>query len=375
MSVTELHGNASNEILSTRREKNVLKVVPEWTKVTLDQWLEHLKRLVDSYITPKDRLYWMLTMREWLATKLQFTDKDIKNNKVYDLMSEKELLIFNDVLQLMCEVSYKLCDWPFIIQINEHRKRMRIAQLDDEAGVVQYLQFAVAYWQMGQLESAEALLLKRIETTSSDSPLADFCLHVRHDIERMKFALSARQSDDLLLIPLEEQHLSGFSWVYHDPQIAQLCNLPDFGNDDQWFDWLAVDQNNTNKNVFSVIHESWGFIGSVSIEIHEGVGFFYYWLGQDFQGGGLGPQSVLLLLNLAEQQLGMTCCYAKLFQHNFASQKAMKKMAFQALPFEVVSSGDEQVYYYRGPNKPILALGDELIKLAAITDQGCKICV
>ena len=46
----------------------------------------------------------------------------------------------------------------------------------------------------------------------------------------------------------------------------------------------------------------WGFVGSVSLVMHGEVGFFYYWIGRDFQGYGIGPEAVQLLLQAARER-------------------------------------------------------------------------
>jgi RimJ/RimL family protein N-acetyltransferase len=379
MSVTSQHRDVSNNNQSGQSEAEK-KAMPDWTKVTPVMWQEQLARLVESYIDPKDRLYWMLSMRDWLQANLQCVDNASGQSTVQYSMAETDDDTLESNLRLMCELAYKLCDWVVIIKVHEYLDKLPeettsvMANGDVEQQlIIQYLQLAVAYWQMGQLDNAEAFLRQKLQQLPPGTPLTDFYQHIQHDIARMVFESEIRQEDDLLLMPLEEQHLSGFSLVYDDPQIAKLCNLPDFSDDEQWFNWLDIDQNNAHKHVFAVIHKQWGLIGSVSIEVHDGVGFFYYWLGQDFQGGGLGPKAVLMLLQLAECHMGMKCCYAKAFEHNLPSQKAMAKMGFQILPFKVVADGDNQVYFYRGTDRPVSILGEELLRLAALTDAGSEI--
>jgi RimJ/RimL family protein N-acetyltransferase len=356
----------------------------DWSKVTPLHWQQNIAQLTQSSIGPQDRLYWMLTLRDWLKFNLQtYTDHLGTAVVQYNNLQWDNNTIASN-LQLMAEVAYKLCDWGLIIQLHGFMAQLACVTTSSdtidplvraEQDLVQSLQLAVAYWQMGQLDEAEVYLKGKNNDLDAESPLADFHQHIVHDMQRRTFDRADCTDGELLLMPLEEQHLSGFSWVYHDPQIAKLCNLPDFDTDEQWFNWLDGDQINPNKQVFAIIHRQWGFIGSVGIEIHNGTGFIYYWLGQDFQGGGLGPESVLLLLSLASKIMGMSCCYAKVFEHNFASQKAMNKMGFTALPFKVAAPNENQIYFYRGPQKSEREQGEELVWLASITDVDNEVLI
>ena len=381
MPVTSQHGAIPTQIESGEQQETTHTLLeqhssPDWDKMTPLHWQKHVHQLSQDDIKGTDRLYWMLTFRDWLKVNLHGLIDGHQRTVVQYTNTEWDNASIETNLILMCEVAYQLCDWALIIKMHKllgqipHRMDVKTI---NERDIVEWLQLAVSYWQMGQLDKANQLLEETGSRLGDENPLEGFHHQIKQDMARMPFEFNDLSEGDLLLMPLEEQHLSGFSWVYHDPQIAALCNLPEFGDDDQWFDWLDVDQSNPAKQVFAVIHKEWSLIGSVSIEVHNGVGFFYYWLGQDFQGGGLGGQSVLLLLRLAAEKLGMTACYAKAFAHNVASQKAMSKIGFNVLPFKVAPPNEAQLYFYRGPDKPQQELGEELIRMAAVTDVGNEI--
>ena len=337
-------------------------VSPDWKKISVSTWQQMLLQLSDTEIAPKDRLYWMLICRDWLNVNCG------DDMAVDDAQSV--------CLSLMNQLAYRLCDWPLIIAIYQQMAaklpKFSLQKLDEQA-MVDTLHCAVAYWQLGQLTTAEQFLHSKLALLPSDSPLHQFHQQILHDIARKPLYLVSPDNPALSLSPLEEQHLSSFSWVYQDTQIAKLCNLPEFNSDEQWFQWLDADQVNENKQVFAVNHRHWGFIGVVSIEVHQGVGFFYYWLGQDFQGGGLGPLAVKLLLEMAKKHLHMRCCYAKVFKNNVASQKAMGKLDFKPVPFMLAAPNDDQMYFYCGEPKARQHWWQELVALAAITDIDSQI--
>ena len=365
--IVEKRDNSSKGQFSPRKSEQNHRTAPDWQKMPALKWHETLVALNDTAIEGKDRLYWMLTFRDWIKVNLG-ADGLCREQST----PEQKLTC----LSLINQLAYRICDWPLMIDIYDYLSTIRQAtQADeyDEQFMVEVLHCAVAYWQLGLLDSSSELLIRYIPHFGEGSPLHQFYQQVNRDLESNHFSMSCPDNHELFICPLEEQHLSSFTWVYQDTQIAKLCNLPEFGNDEQWYQWLDTDQVNPDKHVFAVNHLHWGFVGVVSIEIHDGVGFFYYWLGQDFQGGGLGPQAVNLLLEIAQQHMDMTCCYAKVFKNNVASQKAMGKMGFKPVPFRIDHPNDDQMYFYRGEQKSSEIWLQELVNLAAITDIDSKI--
>ena len=47
----------------------------------------------------------------------------------------------------------------------------------------------------------------------------------------------------------------------------------------------------------------------------------------------------------------MDCCYAKVYQDNTPSQKAMAKIGFSELTIKAQPPYDNEIYYYRGPKR------------------------
>ncbi len=349
--------------------------VPDWSEATAKDWERQLTLLSQGNIDPQQRRYWMVALRDWININIRPQEKTLDSDLTTISFSSANLdyKSVQRCLPLMRLVAYQLCDWGFIIELHQLLTSLNdrvSSELLDEAQTVEYLQLSVAYWQMGLLSEAEQWL-QSIETRlSQDNPLRDFHYQIDQDIARFPPQLRDLVDDDIQLLPIEEQHLSSFSWVYHDPQIARLCNLPVFDSDDKWFDWLASNQTNQHKTLLAVNHRKWGFIGSVFLEVHQGVGFFYYWLGADFQGLGFGPRAVKLLLQFGQQKLGMTSCYAKAYEDNIASHHAMKKIGFESLPFKLAEPYQNEMYFYLGGDedkassvKALPKIGEELQRL------------
>ncbi|MFT4929671.1 MAG: RimJ/RimL family protein N-acetyltransferase [Phenylobacterium sp.] len=314
-----------------------VNATPDWSKVSLQNWQQLLRLLSEDQIKPQVRWYWMQALRGWFKENAQRRSTVI------------------GCLGLMRAVAYNLCDWPFIIELHQFNRQMAMPSSDEslrDDRTIEQLQLAVAYWQMGQLSRADQFLNSIAADLSPGHPLLDFHQQIQTDVEYLPPHLSEQNGDlvegDLQLCPLEAQHLASFSWVYADPNIAHLCNLPEFESDQEWLDWLALNQDCQGHTVFAVNHHQWGFIGSVFLAVHDGVGFFYFWLGEDFQGKGFGPRAVDLLMQLGKERLGMNYCYTKVFGDNMNSQQAMNKIGFNSLPFRVARPYQNQVYFYRG---------------------------
>ena len=163
-----------------------------------------------------------------------------------------------------------------------------------------------------------------------------------------------------MLVPMSEQHLEVFSWVYDHQSIAHLCNLPEFECDQHWLNWLHSCQANEHVYLFAIMHPQWGFIGSVSLELFNGVGYFYFWLGLDFQRQGFGPKAVDRLFSIGCDHLGLRCCYAKVYDYNQPSQKAMVKLGFKRLPVTLQPPADNEWLYHCGPDKSAQQIVSEL---------------
>lgn len=155
----------------------------------------------------------------------------------------------------------------------------------------------------------------------------------------------AIEGEGLRLEPLGHQHMADFAWQYHDPAIAALCCLPRFADARAWHAWLDRCWGFGDQRIYAVLHPEWGFVGSVSLIEHVDVGFFYYWLGPDFQGHGIGPRAVRLLLAHARDARGLRCCHAKVFDHNLRSRRALETLGFRALPVRGIPPFDGETFY------------------------------
>ncbi len=150
---------------------------------------------------------------------------------------------------------------------------------------------------------------------------------------------------DICLVPLSHRHLGDFFRQYFDPEISDLCCLPEFMSREQWHAWLSGLYSDGDELPLAIIHREWGFVGCCHLVMHEGTGFLYYWLGKDFRGKGFAFRANRLLLSAAVDCFGLRACYAKVFEHNLPSRKLLEKLGFECLDFRAYP--DETEIFYR----------------------------
>ena len=307
-------------------------------------WRHNLKALCQQDITAPERHNYITFLRK----KLFPNNEPVNNNAVIAHLPTTTLL-------LLIKACQRLRDWPLIIHCGEeYQKRLErtvSGNYHHRHSLDNLRLLSRAYQQLGLFDPAEHCLQRAIH--GDDHPLIDNYRQLQQRAKVLPKGIDALRADPLLLTPLQNHHEDDFLWQYADPTIRELCNLPDFNQDDEdWRQWLHTNQKPAAKHLFAVNHRHWGFIGSVGLELSRDVGFFHYWLGKNFQGQGYGPQAVTILLNWARRHLGLRCCYATTYKHNIPSRKALAKIGFQPAPLKVILPDDanyqEDLFYWSG---------------------------
>ena len=255
------------------------------------------------------------------------------------LATQKELADDFEVEKLVSLARY-LCDWPTLIYL-----------IDNDIWHPKANELYLADAQMGRFDLALIRVERALQSQPYDLDLVTAKQQLNLLNEAQPYAFDALNSGHISLTPLSFNHVADFSWQYSNSGIAELCNLPVFPTAHHWMHWLQQCQQEKERRLFAIMHEEYGFVGSVSLQVYDGLGFFYYWLGTDFQGQGLGPKAVSILMHLGMKYMDMECCYAKVFAHNKPSHKAIAKLGFKRLSFKAHSPSDDEVFYYSGTQK------------------------
>lgn len=262
----------------------------------------------------------------------------------------------------LAQISEYLCDWPLLSQVSQHG----ISKDSCKSGNLVRQQIQALWhtldYQRAQDSTLSELLLQPSNTWAFGLHRAllswqDYCHR------QCLGSFDALEQDNLMLEPLGHHHCESFLWQYLDSDIPQWCSLPVFETTDHWHHWLRGELDTPNKRTFAVLHRNWGLIGSVSLTQLNDTGFFYYWIGSDFQGQGYGPAAVEMLLRHASQNIGLSCCFAKAYHDNYRSLRGLAKLGFVEIPFRVKAPRQREKLFYLGPHKRLDELRKDVLEL------------
>ena len=84
--------------------------------------------------------------------------------------------------------------------------------------------------------------------------------------------------------------------------------------------------------------------------------FFYFWVGSDYQGQGIGQQSAQLLFEVMAQH-GVTEIFTSAYEDNLRSIHALTRLGFTKLALRAKEPDETLEFFFRDQNKVIS--GDE----------------
>lgn len=318
----------------------------DWHPLTFIRYLPELVQCAET-LAPKDRLAWLLGMR-------QVWDR---HEWVLDISAKQSLL----------ELAVAWSAWPLVIEVGESLRQTH--RFDD--AVLGHLR--EAYHRLGAIDAALdlAVALQLAYPAKQNHAQAYSYLIAWRDWLGPVGLLP--EDDDLHLEPLGHHHMCDFAWQYYDPAIAELCCLPHFEHDEQWHHWLNDIYAQGDERIFAVIHRVWGFIGCVNLLLYRDIGFFSYWIGRDFQGYEFGPRAASLLLTAAHRHADMRCCYTKVYKHNTPSRKALEKIGFEDLGICAAAPHDDQLFYRFGESIEYTRKVAELHAMMAYLDSDSRV--
>ncbi len=292
----------------------------QWSPRALERWLPEVYARAFE-LAPDARIAWLTRLREaarhaWAAPVA--------------------------ARQSLAQLANAWCDWPLLLATAE-----RLEAVDASPAWIGPM-MVDAQLRLGSPQAA-LTRCRALALLHPQDRWASGC----HDALQQWIAFIERVAapivgESLRLEPMGHHHAGDFAWQYYDPAIAERCCLPAFADHAHWHRWLDQCWGYGDQCLYAVLHPEWGFIGSVSLILRGDIGFFYYWLGRDFQGYGLGPAAARLLLDHARGHRGMRTCYAKVFEDNMPSRRALEKLGFDALDICPAPPNAHEVLYRSG---------------------------
>jgi len=148
---------------------------------------------------------------------------------------------------------------------------------------------------------------------------------------------------DLALEPLGAEHVDAFFDQYRDPQIGILTGLPDFESPDAVRAWIISRGNDAGRASYAVMHADAGFVGVVSLHASEGSGYFYFWIGCDYQGREYGRRAGRLL-QLQAAAWGVPYLFTSVYTDNQRSLDALESLGFRRMNTRAKPPDDELIF-------------------------------
>lgn len=183
-------------------------------------------------------------------------------------------------------------------------------------------------------------------------------------------------ADILHLEPLGHEHAPALLYQYRDRQIGIMTRLPELDTEQQVQDWISEQEQDQGRASFAVMHEYWGLVGVVSIHCAGDAGYFYFWIGSDFQDQGLGQQAAQLLFGLMVQQ-GVKNIFTSAYEDNLRSMHALTKLGFGKLEIKAKEPDENLVFFHLGQRggstDEIAASRETLIELCRAIESPLEV--
>ncbi len=210
-----------------------------------------------------------------------------------------------------------------------------------------YFKWAVCCFQLGQFKEANTIVRRALKFSRDNSGNKEQCAYLLQEISRYQklpkwYESKLFSQGELILQPLMQMHAADVSYQTRDPSICVMAKLPNFetlGEVEKWIDEStksAIKNDETiivKKIALAVIHENWGFVGIVSLQISDKSAFFLFWTGIDYQGQGFGPIAAKILIKATQQVFNIRNFFTTVYNDNYRSLKALQNVGWQRLPF------------------------------------------
>jgi RimJ/RimL family protein N-acetyltransferase len=154
-------------------------------------------------------------------------------------------------------------------------------------------------------------------------------------------------ADELAIEPLAAYHAESILTQLRDPEIGVTTGLPKLDSLDAVHHWIETDgQCNERRLVFAVLHRDRGFAGVVGAHVRDHAAHFYFWVGADHQGAGIGRAAARLLF-LQLESAGVTEIFTVVYADNRRSRRALVSLGFRRIRVTAVMPGAEVLLYRR----------------------------
>ena len=152
------------------------------------------------------------------------------------------------------------------------------------------------------------------------------------------------QGEYICLEPLSKGHAPAYFNQYHSTGIQEMTDLPILNRVSDVYKWIEEEAETKNSYNYAIILPVTGFAGFVNLIISEHAGFFTIWLGEKFQGLGLGTQTAQIICQHA-LDAKISVIFTAAFVNNQRSIQMLKKVGFETLPISAYAPHNDRTFF------------------------------
>jgi RimJ/RimL family protein N-acetyltransferase len=152
------------------------------------------------------------------------------------------------------------------------------------------------------------------------------------------------QGEYICLEPLSKGHAPAYFNQYRSTGIQEMTDLPILNSVSDVYKWIEEEAETKNSYNYAIILPVTGFAGFVNLIISEHAGFFTIWLGEKFQGLGLGTQTAQIICQHA-LDAKISVIFTAAFVNNQRSIQMLKKVGFETLPISAYAPHNDRTFF------------------------------
>jgi RimJ/RimL family protein N-acetyltransferase len=150
-------------------------------------------------------------------------------------------------------------------------------------------------------------------------------------------------SDYVALVPLTTDHAPAYFNQYHSTGIQEMTDLPILNSVSDVYKWIEEEAETKNSYNYAIILPVTGFVGFVNLIVSKHAAFFAIWLGEKFQGLGLGTQTAQIICQHA-LDAEISVIFTASFVNNQRSIQMLKKVGFETLPISAYAPHNDRIF-------------------------------
>ena len=123
-----------------------------------------------------------------------------------------------------------------------------------------------------------------------------------------------------------------------------MTDLPTFASVSEVCEWINEEATSKNSYNYAVLLPVIGFVGFVNLIVSKHAAFFAIWLGEKFQGHGLGTQTAQIICQHA-LDAEISVIFTAALVNNQRSIQMLKKVGFETMPISAYAPHDDRTFF------------------------------